>query len=106
MLRELPASETSFYILLRNGIRIGLAVCNTNSAIAKCIFKVGCPKARGRHYASDLPQRSSALALQLGQGFLIHIPALQNGEDSPGSEPSPSQLPEDARRFLLIFGFH
>src|SRR5580700_3989782 len=47
-----------------------------------------------------------AFALQLGQGFLIHVPFLQNGEDSPGPEPSPSQLPENARRLFLIFRFH
>src|ERR1700684_1040134 len=55
---------------------------------------------------SGFPQALGALALQFGQGFLIHIPFLQDGKDGLGPKPAPRQLPENARRRLLILGFH
>src|ERR1039457_946112 len=51
------------------------------------------------------PRWLSAFAFQRAESFVIHIPFLQDGEDGFHSESSPRQLPEDARRLLLIFRF-
>jgi hypothetical protein len=44
------------------------------------------------------------LAFQGAQSFFFNIPLSQNVEDRPGAEASSSQLAENTRCFLLVFG--
>src|SRR5579864_4968708 len=59
------------------------------------------------HAWDDARSRSHSLCLafQRRQSIVIHIPLLQDSEDGLHSKSSPRQLPENARRLLLIFRF-
>src|SRR5437764_13420583 len=61
---------------------------------------LGCSPAR-----SALGPRKLRLAFQRTERLVIHVPLLQNGENSLHREAGPRQLPENARRLLLIFRF-
>src|SRR6202040_732210 len=55
-------------VLLRNGIGIGLGVCNIETPVAKCIFMIGCCEACRR---GPVPRFRSSYALSLSNSVRV-----------------------------------